>query len=199
MKPVHLVVEDAAYAALQAHLFPPLDSAEQGAFLFLKHSSGGTRTTLHVSDVRLLNAVDFMRQESHSLELTNDALAGVIKHAHDIGAVLGEVHSHRGSWRARFSRTDIAGLRDTVPYMWWRLKRPYVATVFTARSGFDALVWLDGPSTPCTPSALVVGSRRLIPTGLSLGDWRCRDSLIDTIETSVSSEKKDSANSAVLR
>ena len=199
MKPVYLNVEHAVYTALQAHLFPPLDPAEQGAFLFLKDSSDGTRTTFNVVDVRMLGTSDFIRQESHGVELTDDALAGVIKHAHDIGAAPAEVHSHRSSWRARFSCTDISELRDTVPYMWWRLQQPYIALVFTARSGFDALVWLDGPATPCTPNALVVGTRQIIPTGLSLGDWRCRDSLTDTIETSVSSEKKDSTNSSERR
>ena len=132
---------------------------EQGAFLFLKFSPDSACMTFEVADVRMLGSADYVHQECDGLELTDATHASLIKHAHDIGASLAEAHSHRGPWPARFSCIDMAGLRETVPHMWWRLrKRPYIALVFTPASGFDALVWLDSPTIPRSLDALVVGS-----------------------------------------
>lgn len=97
--------------------------------------------------------------------------AALIKRAHDLDASLVELHSHPGPWPAAFSYADRMGLRETVPHMWWRLKkRPYLAFV-VASSSFDALVWLDGPKMPRRLDGLVVGERFLRPTNFSLRGW----------------------------
>lgn len=106
------------------------------------------------------------------LELKHTARAAVIKRAHDLDVSLVEVHSHLGASPAGFSLSDRSGLRETVPHMWWRLKkRPYVAIVVAA-SGFDALAWIDNPSIPRALDALVAGNRILKPTNHSLGGWK---------------------------
>ena len=59
-------------------------------------------------------------------------------------------------------------LKETVPYIWWRLKkRPYLAIVVTA-TGFDALVWLDNPNIPLQLDGIIVGKSLLSPTNNSL-------------------------------
>ena len=106
------------------------------------------------------------------IELSDSTRAEVIKRAHDLAASLIEIHSHLGPWPAAFSIADRAGLRETVPHMWWRLhKKPYIALVAT-NTEFDALVWLDNPTVPRPLDGLNVGERTFVPTNNSLGGWR---------------------------
>ncbi len=58
----------------------------------------------------------------------------------------------------------VAGLGDALK------KRPYLAIV-VARSGFDALVWLDNPKRPQQLDGILAGDRLLRPTNKSLGGW----------------------------
>ena len=105
------------------------------------------------------------------LELADKTRAALIKRAHDLDTSLAELHSHPGPWPAGFSYADRLGLQETVPHMWWRLKkRPYLAIV-VAKSGFDALLWLDNPKVPRPLDGIVEGSRVLKPTNFSLGGW----------------------------
>jgi hypothetical protein len=116
--------------------------------------------------------------EYHSsgyLELTDTTRARVIKKAHDLDASLVELHSHRFPFSAGFSPTDIAGLREFVPHVWWRLQgRPYLAFVL-APSSYDALAWLTDPKDPKTLDYLDIERRILRPTGLSVKQWRNAD------------------------
>lgn len=159
------------YDDLAAHLLPPGGKQEQAAFLFAACERSARQTRFLVSETRKLHPGDFAAQEGDYLELNDEARAELIKRAHVLGATLVEIHSHLGPWPAAFSDADRAGLRETVPHMWWRLKKkPYLALVMTA-SGFDALVWIDNARTPTALDGLLTGDRLLKPTNYSLGGW----------------------------
>lgn len=159
---------DDAYDSLRKHLFPPGTSVEQAAFLFANAGRTDHAVRFDVVDAIHLNPRDFDEQDIGYLELSDAARASVIKRAHDLGTSLVEVHCHPGPFEAAFSPTDLTGLGETVPHMWWRLhKRPYVALVM-ALNGFDALVWLDDPQTPRKLDYMVAGSRILNPTNKTI-------------------------------
>ena len=103
---------------------------------------------LDVIDSAMLVAADFEVQVPDYLELADGTRARLIKRAHDLDASLIEMHSHPGPWDAAFSRSDLLGLSETVPHMWWRLEKRPDAAIVIAPSGFDAMVWLDGPLSP---------------------------------------------------
>jgi hypothetical protein len=161
----------AAYADLQAHLLPPNCQEEQAAFLFVVSSKQSDRLVFRVCEMAKLTSADFAAQSGDYIEMADTTRARLIKRAHDLGASLVEIHSHLGPWPARFSWSDRAGLRETVPHMWWRLaRRPYVALV-VASSGFDAWVWVKDPHTPQALDELIVGRKVLYPTNESAEDW----------------------------
>jgi proteasome lid subunit RPN8/RPN11 len=162
-----LELEPAVHDALWRHLLPDRVAVEQAAFAF------ATRET--TPDAELFRCIEwygvpedgFASRSALHFELTDETRALVIKRAHDLGASLVEFHSHTGRWQAEFSGSDIAGFREFVPHVWWRLKgRPYVALVVT-RSGFDAFAWLDGPGEPVPLGGILAGGRRVAPTGRS--------------------------------
>lgn len=159
------------HTELMAHLLPPDCDQEQAAFLFAQMERDKRLVKFQVIEVEMLKSADFAAQEGDYLEMTDGTRARLIKHAHDLGACLVEMHSHLGQWPAAFSPSDRSGLMDTVPHMWWRLKgRPYLAIV-VAQSGFDALLWLDNPRIPGPLTAIYAGKRLLRPTNNSLKGW----------------------------
>ena len=96
----------------------------------------------------------------------------VIKRAHQTKTALIELHSHPfdSPWAPAFSFADMAGFRETVPHLWWRLSdRPYGAIV-VAPNGFDALVWRNNPHSPACLTALRVDGNAMLPTNMTLGD-----------------------------
>jgi len=156
---------------LMTHLLPPKCCQEQGAFLFVQAIRSDREITFDVIEVAKLGRRDFAVQAGDYLEMADEARAGLIKRAHDLNASLVEMHSHLGRWPAAFSPSDRMGLAETVPHMWWRLKKcPYVAIV-VAKSGFDALLWLDDPTTPRGLEGIRAGDRFLRPTNNSLRGW----------------------------
>lgn len=159
------------FAALRAHLLPRPLRQEEAAFVCAHGEPGAGALRLVAKDTLLLSHDDFAAQHADYLELGDEARVRVIKAAHSRAASLVEFHSHVGTWPAEFSVSDRLGLEETVPHMWWRLGgRPYVAVVMT-QTGFDALVWIDGPTTPQTLDAIVVGTERLVPTNRSIAWW----------------------------
>jgi proteasome lid subunit RPN8/RPN11 len=168
---VVLRLPEAIYPELLSHLLPDGGKQEEAAFVFLKPDMAEHGLIMHYIDHQLLRGEDFESQEEDYLELTSDARAGLIKRAHDLNASLAEFHSHPFNWPAEFSLADRAGLRDTVPHMFWRLRnRPYLAVV-VAPSGFDALAWVDDPVSPRPLAGLLSGNKVLHPTNRSLGGW----------------------------
>lgn len=87
-----------------------------------------------------------------------------------------EAHSHKPG-HARFSRSDLWGLDEWVPHLWWRLQgAPYAALV---KSGdeWDAMAWLRLPRAPEAVTAIEIveslaeptSPQVIVPTGATLG------------------------------
>jgi hypothetical protein len=131
-------------------------SAERVAFL-LSDFDPGPRPAFVVRDVRLMGPGDFDGQDLFHLILNDTAKNDVIRWASDANASLVEVHSHDPGWGlARFSGTDIRGLRAWVPHAMWRLeRRPYAALV-VAGDSFDGLAWVTGVADPVQLEAIRV-------------------------------------------
>lgn len=155
---------------LLAHLLPPDSSLEQAAFLFCTSRKIDDTLVFSAVGIELLGPSEFEAQENDYIELTNACRSRLIKRSHTLSASLVEVHSHPRSKKIAFSRSDRTGLRETVEHMRWRLNgRPYIAVV-VAPSGFDALVWSDGP-VPGPLAGIRVGKALHEPANASLGGW----------------------------
>lgn len=166
-----LKIDAGLYSGVMHHLLPPGCEQEQAAFLFARPVRTDGQVLFDVIESLKLGPADFARQEGDYLEMADATRAGLIKRAHDLDASLVEMHSHIGPWPAGFSYADRLGLQETVPHMWWRLKkRPYLALVVTD-SSFDALVWLDNAKVPQALDALLAGDAALKPTNFSLEGW----------------------------
>lgn len=173
-----LVVPPEMYQRVRGHVLPQDDEREQVAFLFAKPSPSGTER-FDIIDDALIPSSGFGYQSEFHLELAGGTQGAMIKRAHELGASLVEVHSHRLDAPATFSPSDRAGLNEFVPHVWWRLRgRPYFAIVM-GPSSFDALGWTFNPEAPETLSRLEVGSQLLRPTGLSENRWRMSDGIVE--------------------
>ena len=138
-----LTMADGTIEELYEHLLPKGSWREEAAFLYVHRRDDSATSKFDCVEVEKLKPDDFVAHHSDYIELEDSARIRLIKRAHALGASLVELHSHPGPWPAAFSEADRAGLRDTVPHMFWRLQqRPYLAIV-VAKTGFDALVWID--------------------------------------------------------
>ena len=171
------IVEFAAidHAAVLAHLLPAEPEAEEAAFLFATSAMDGGRFRLRVIKQHLVRPEEFRIRTLGHLELHEDVHERMIRTAHDLNAVLIEMHSHPYEFEgaACFSPSDLAGLAQIVPHVMFRLpQRPYLAIV-VAPGGFDALIWSGPRGRPCTIDALLVGGKRLTPTAYTRNRrWR---------------------------
>lgn len=148
---------------LRAHLIRP--EAERAAFLLAEHRQDAFHE-LRLLEMWAVPDEEFEYRGRYRLSLSDAVRPKVIKWAWDRGACLVEAHSHLDGIAA-FSPSDIAGLAEFVPHVWWRLGgRPYLSLVFT-RGGFDALAWIDGPNRPSRVRGLLFDGNGRIerPTG----------------------------------
>lgn len=153
---------------LYRHLFREGGGCEEGAFLHSYIVQTANTRILSVMEMTLLPASAFLSRSSYYLELKDDARASVMKRAHELNAVLVEVHSHPLQQQAKFSPSDLSGFETFVPYVNWRLPgRPYIAIV-NAIDSFDALVWEWSGAMPQSLDGLSVDGRRYFPTGNTL-------------------------------
>ncbi len=166
-----LTLPAAVHRALGSHLLGHPDGHEEAAFVFADVSVEEGVVVFEYAGHRLVPPDGFELRSAYYLELTDNERAGAIKRAHDMGTTLVEMHSHPFQGRAGFSPSDIAGLREFVPHVRWRLrKKPYAALVL-GRKSFDALAWTeDGPHP--VPLSCDVDGNQLRPTGESLRSWR---------------------------
>jgi len=154
-----LSITPEVFEIVWGHLLPSPHRLEEAAFLFCDYQGDGT--TLRVVGFELMAPDDYAVQLPYHFELTREALARVIKMAHDRGAMLVEVHSHLGSGSAFFSRSDLTGFVEVVPHVRWRLKgRPYGAVV-TATDGFSGLLWSGSDPRPTPIRTIQVGEALL--------------------------------------
>ena len=151
------------YRSVRRHLLPWWHRAEEVAFLYVVP----TENAFEHQDWCPVPSSGFASRSAYHLELADDVHSRVIKRAHDLGASIVEMHSHLGRGPAKFSPSDLAGFRDFVPHVLWRLRGlPYFAIVVT-RTGFDGFAWTRGPDAPERLHGIKVGSRFLAPTRLS--------------------------------
>ena len=165
-------IDHPMYEALIGHLLGRDDDLEEAAFLLAHVDGAGHDTKLVADELVLVPPEEYAYQGPFFLELTDEFRGDLIRRAWRANAALVEFHSHPGQTsEAAFSPSDLAGLREFVPHIWWRLdQRPY-AGVVVAQGSFDALVWESGPAEARMLDAMLVGGRRLRPTGRSQIHW----------------------------
>jgi hypothetical protein len=162
---IHLPQE--IYHAVWSHLLPARFRNEEVGFVYVRPASANKAQEFEFVDWDPIQPQGFLARSRYGFELTDESRARVIKHAHDLGTSLVEIHSHAGSWSAAFSASDLIGLAEFLPHVWWRLQgKPYFAVVVTRKS-FDGLAWLTGPDSPQRLDGIAVGETFLIPTKLS--------------------------------
>jgi hypothetical protein len=166
-----LQMTEASYRDIARHLLQ--DSVEQVAFVFARPAPTPTGIIFEAGDYYLVPPEDFAFQSAFHVSLTDGALARIIKMAWDRREALVEIHSHTNpEYAAAFSPSDLVGLEEIVPHVWWRLKgQPYLAMVI-GPTGFDALVWRLDPHTPEALTLLRIGRRSRQPTGITLARLR---------------------------
>lgn len=156
------------YQRILKYLFPSKVKHESVSFIFTAVKK--TSLSLDFNFVEWYN-VKSNEYESRSLwyvELKDNIRPKIIKKAFDLDVAIVEVHSHPHNASAEFSGSDLVGLEEFVPHVWWRLKgKPYAALVFSM-SDFDGLAWIKSPAYPQQLTELLVDGRGLQPNGLTL-------------------------------
>lgn len=149
---------------LLTHLLHPED--EQVAFLFTHPPVLGE--PLRVAEIIALSGDDFDHQSAYHVALADELRGVVILRASQLGGCMVEAHSHVHGDPASFSRSDLAGFRDWVPHVRWRLgARAYIALVFAEHS-FDALVWEEEHHRASGLAGIAVDGEIVRPTGITL-------------------------------
>jgi hypothetical protein len=152
-----LALPDSVRRKIWQHLLPRSSPLEQVAFGYATWER--SNHVFHLVDWYPVPPEGFAVQTQVFFELTDAARAEAIKQAHDLGTSLIEFHSHRIGSIAQFSPSDLAGLADFVPHVWWRLRaRPYLAVV-VARPGFDGIAWISGPNMDIHLHGIVADGR----------------------------------------
>jgi proteasome lid subunit RPN8/RPN11 len=144
-----------------------LNARAEGAGFFLADYEADTRA-FRFREWRVVPESGFESRSEFHLVLRDEVRAEIIKWAWDEGASLVEAHSHRFG-EAEFSWSDLRGLHDWVPHLWWRLRgRPYGAIVLDGGT-VDALAWIDDASSAEQVLELeIVGQGSIPATGRTL-------------------------------
>jgi proteasome lid subunit RPN8/RPN11 len=129
--------------------------AEAAGFFLADYDSDGR--AFRFREWRAIPESGFESRSEFHLVLRDEVQAEAIKWAWDEGASLVEAHSHQLG-DAEFSWSDLAGLREWVPHLWWRLRgRPYGAIILDGET-LDALAWIEDAVTPEQVVALEVAT-----------------------------------------
>jgi hypothetical protein len=155
-------------ADLHRHARQHLASQVEAAGFFLADYRAEARQ-FRLRQWRPVPASGFESRSDHHLVLADDFRAEIIKWAWDSGSSLVEAHSHDFGI-ARFSPSDMSGLREWLPHLWWRLRgRPYGAVVVDGDT-FDALAWVASADPPEHVVGIELDGGGFLPaTGLTLG------------------------------
>jgi len=163
MNAVRLLISAGVYADAQEHLL-----ARAEAVGFFLADWDGEHGDLRLRDWRPVQTDGLEYQSDVHVSLTAATQTEIIRWACDNHATLVEAHSHEQKGRACFSPSDLSGLAEWVPHVWWRLRgRPYGAVVI-AGSRFDGLAWISAPQTPEQVREIDVEGRSIKATGETL-------------------------------
>jgi hypothetical protein len=155
-------------AELHKRFREDLDGGPEGAGFFLGDYLTESRA-FRLREWRAIPESGFQSRSDFHLVLRDDVRAEIIKWAWDEGASLVEAHSHRLG-EAQFSWSDLLGLEEWVPHLWWRLRgRPYGAIVVGDGGTLDALAWIEAADVPEQVATLeIAGERPIRATGRTL-------------------------------
>lgn len=146
-------------AGLYERFRTDLDAGLESAGFFLATYDPEARA-FRLREWRAIPPDGFESRSSFHLVLKDETRAEIIKWAWDSGDSLVEAHSH-GFGEASFSPSDMYGLEQWVPHLWWRLRgRPYGAIVVDAGT-LDALAWIENPGSPEQVDNLAIDGRPL--------------------------------------
>lgn len=138
---MRITLSAAQWASLRDHLLRA-SLEEHIAIAYSEYSEEIVGGAFLAKEIWLAAEPDYEHQSEYRVELTDEALAAVIKRAWDSRLSIVEFHSHPGaSSQTCFSPSDIAGLADLVPHIFWRLKGVPYAAVVVGPDAFDALAW----------------------------------------------------------
>lgn len=155
------------WAMLQAHLLG--SSVEEAAVVFARAVPSSDGVTFFHLRTHCFGPSDFEFQSAYHIELSDEARGWMIKSAWEERAAIIEFHSHvDGKYPAEFSPSDLTGLKEFVPHVWWRLRGQPYAAVVVAPGSFDSLVWSADPNVVTGFAFLQAGSENLEPTGRSM-------------------------------
>lgn len=168
MRRVTVNLSSKIYRDILKDLFPRKVKHEKVSFIFASVSKTGQSLDFHLMQWYSVMPSEYEFQSAWHVELKDEIRPKIIKKAFDLDAAIVEIHSHPYSSPAMFSGSDLEGLQEFVPHVWWRLKaKPYAALVFST-SDFDGLAWVDTPRCPQPLTELVVSGRSLLPNNLTL-------------------------------
>lgn len=172
MADIRVVITRPAYDQLRACLLPAGSENEEAAFAFADVDCvAGYRFVPR--EWMFLAPDDFAYRSPYHLELADETRAKVIKRAHDLQASIVEFHSHPCNL-VGFSESDIAGMAEFVPHVWWRLKgRPYAAVVI-APNGIEGLAWTVTPHAHERITCLDVDGKIIRPGPRRWWNWKWR-------------------------
>ncbi len=164
MKQVYLKTEKSHWDKITKYLLR--NKQEQAVFLLIDPFYDSDKIFFEIKDTYLVPREE-LDGSPYTIRLKDSARAKIIKWAWDNGFSLAEIHSHPFSKHdTTFSYSDIAGLEEFVPHLWWRLKgKPYLAIVL-GKNDYDALVWLDDPNAPQNLGGILINNNLIGPTNL---------------------------------
>jgi hypothetical protein len=140
-------------------------AVEQVAFFLARPVPDGVRLV----DARAMGPADFDHQSAVHVSLAEHVRPELIAWAWERHLCLVEAHTHVRGDPVCLSPTDLSGLSDWVPHVWWRLRgRPYAALVFGDET-VDGIAWRRSAADAEGVAALEVDGRPpQVMTGLSL-------------------------------
>jgi molybdopterin/thiamine biosynthesis adenylyltransferase len=142
------------------------DAREHFAFFLAETCTVSKSTIFLVKDVILIRDEE-MENELFAAKIKLDPLLNVTNTANSKKLALVEIHNHADYGDVGFSRTDLKGFEEFVPYVLNVLpKRPYGALVTTESQAVEGLMWnTEGKVSPIS-YVKVIGNnlRKLITT-----------------------------------
>lgn len=162
MKKVFIEIDRSSYQDIKNFLLQ--DGMEHAVFLLARQSENDLGLIFKIQNYRLVSNEE-IDSSSHDLRLKDKAQSKIVKWAWDNKACLIEIHSHPFTQKGvGFSSYDLDGFKEFVPYVWWRLKgKPYIAIV-QGKQDYDALVWLENPTSPKKIGGIITDSIVITPT-----------------------------------